>query len=136
MAENRAAKESRGKRAPHLLADIMGITRGEPKISRPTGRCGDQPRVLNARLAELKEAGLVELTDDGYRLTKAGLDLIELLLPLYAWSEAWAADMRRPKREEKNCGLTRSTAVGVYANACSPVMARPRIRAWMSWVPS
>jgi len=55
------------------------------------------PSVLNTRLGELREAGLVERTSDGYQLTEAGLNLAGLLLPLHAWAEAWAADMPRPK---------------------------------------
>ncbi|MBL6951072.1 MAG: helix-turn-helix transcriptional regulator [Alphaproteobacteria bacterium] len=54
------------------------------------------PSVLNTRLGELKRAGLVELTSDGYQLTEAGLNLAGLLLPLHAWSEA---NMPRPSRE-------------------------------------
>lgn len=52
---------------------------------------GTSPSVLNTRLAELRAAAIVELTGDGYGLTAAGADLLEKLLPLHAWAEAWAA---------------------------------------------
>lgn len=54
--------------------------------------CGDpSPSVLNTRLSELREAGIVETVEGGgYRLTEAGRDLLKALLPLHAWAEAWA----------------------------------------------
>lgn len=48
------------------------------------------PSVLNTRLGELREAGLVETADDGYRLTRAGRDLLGRLAPLDAWAKRWA----------------------------------------------
>lgn len=51
-------------------------------------RCDEMsPSVLNDRLAELREAGIVE---SGYRLTDEGRELGELLLPLDAWAKRWA----------------------------------------------
>ena len=49
------------------------------------------PSVLNARLRELRAAGLVELVDgEGYRRTARAEELGELLLPLDAWARRWA----------------------------------------------
>ena len=42
--------------------------------------------VLAERLAELREADIVELDDGGYRLTKPGRELVEILIPLDAWA--------------------------------------------------
>ncbi|MBT3372359.1 MAG: helix-turn-helix transcriptional regulator [Rhodospirillaceae bacterium] len=50
------------------------------------------PNVLNTRLGELREAGLVALAPDGYQLTSAGRDLAALLLPLNRWADDWADD--------------------------------------------
>jgi DNA-binding HxlR family transcriptional regulator len=47
------------------------------------------PSVLNTRLAELREAGIVDHDGDGYCLTARGRDLLALLGPLHAWAEAW-----------------------------------------------
>ena len=47
--------------------------------------------VLNQRLAELREAGLVEAGEGGYRLTKRGQQLLEALEPLDGWAKRWAA---------------------------------------------
>lgn len=52
---------------------------------------GASPTIVNTRLAELREAGLVELdADSGYRLTPLGEELLQLFLPLHRWSEKWA----------------------------------------------
>ena len=39
---------------------------------------GVSPSVLNARLAELSEAGIVALTEEGYTLTAEGGELLRL----------------------------------------------------------
>lgn len=46
--------------------------------------------VLNQRLAELREAGLVESGEGGYRLTKPGMQLKDALEPLDRWAKRWA----------------------------------------------
>jgi DNA-binding HxlR family transcriptional regulator len=55
-------------------------------------RCGGMSSsVLNERLAELRDARIV--TSDrgsGYRLTPEGKGLLDILIPLNAWSERWA----------------------------------------------
>jgi len=57
--------------------------------------CDDiSPSVLNARLADLRTAGLVESTEDGYSLTADGQSLLKLMLPLHEWAERWARRMR------------------------------------------
>jgi len=48
------------------------------------------PSVLNSRLKDLREAGLIELTDDGYTLTALGKELFQLLKPFKEWSVRWA----------------------------------------------
>ena len=52
---------------------------------------GASPTIINTRLAELRDARLVELDpDSGYRLTALGTELLQLMLPLHVWSEKWA----------------------------------------------
>jgi DNA-binding HxlR family transcriptional regulator len=52
---------------------------------------GASPTIVNTRLAELREARLIELADEeGYRLTALGRELLALMLPLHRWSEKWA----------------------------------------------
>ena len=48
------------------------------------------PAVLNTRLAELREAGVVESTDAGYAVTAAGGELCSALEPLSRWAQRWS----------------------------------------------
>ncbi len=47
------------------------------------------PSVLNQRLGELRDAGVVELGDHGYRLTREGRALLAALAPINQWAEEW-----------------------------------------------
>ena len=52
------------------------------------------PTVVQARLTELREAGLIELVQgDGYRLTELGKDLRETVLPLRRFAERWSKQL-------------------------------------------
>jgi DNA-binding HxlR family transcriptional regulator len=53
------------------------------------------PTVLQARLSELRQAGLVELLPaSGYRLTQIGKELLETFLPLHRFAERWSKGNR------------------------------------------
>jgi DNA-binding HxlR family transcriptional regulator len=55
---------------------------------------GASPTIINTRLADLRDAKLVELDpDSGYRLTALGEELLRLMLPLHVWSEKWAKSL-------------------------------------------
>ena len=59
---------------------------------------GVSPTVLNERLRELRESGLVDSAGSlGYGLTARGRELIEQFLPLVAWSTRWAAGVTRAR---------------------------------------
>lgn len=49
--------------------------------------------VLNTRLAELKESGLIELADSGYQLSGQGRTLMRLMAPLRSWAQRWGAEL-------------------------------------------
>jgi len=70
---------------------VLWELRGDPLTFRALrAACGGvSPSVLNARLAELRDAAIVEPTDDGYALSEQGRALGELLLPLDAWARRW-----------------------------------------------
>jgi DNA-binding HxlR family transcriptional regulator len=51
------------------------------------------PALLNTRLKELREAGLVE-HDGGYRLSASGRALLQAMQPLSDWAEAWGGARR------------------------------------------
>jgi DNA-binding HxlR family transcriptional regulator len=54
-------------------------------------RCGDlSSSVLNDRLRELREAGIVAVErGGGYRLTEDGAGLLQALQPIDAWAKRW-----------------------------------------------
>lgn len=96
----KAVRGSRSGRPIMAALDLMGRRwvlrilwelRGEALTFRALQqRCGDiSPTVLNARLGDLRAAGLVA-ADDGYRLTAIGREAIAALAPLSAWAERWA----------------------------------------------
>jgi len=55
------------------------------------------PTLLNARLKEMRETRLVELTDQGYALTELGRELRTALQPLRQWSERWSRALASPE---------------------------------------
>jgi DNA-binding HxlR family transcriptional regulator len=92
---------SRTGRPIMVLLDLLGRRwtlrivwelREEPRRFRDLqDSIGASPTIINSRLAELREARLVELDEAaGYRLTELGRELLRLFLPLQDWSEKWA----------------------------------------------
>jgi DNA-binding HxlR family transcriptional regulator len=51
--------------------------------------CDTNPSLLNTRLKELREVGLLAHTEGGYHLTAEGQKLMTSLMPLCAWAEGW-----------------------------------------------
>jgi DNA-binding HxlR family transcriptional regulator len=91
---------SRTGRPIMVLLDLLGRRwtlrivwelRDEPKRFRELqDLTGASPTIINTRLAELREAKLVQLDEEaGYRLTTLGEELLRLFLPLQVWSEKW-----------------------------------------------
>ena len=54
---------------------------------------GLSPSVLNTRLRELREAGVVERGEAGYALSESGRQLCAALAPLEGWSRRWARSL-------------------------------------------
>lgn len=48
------------------------------------------PSLLNTRLKELRDAGLVEHLGEGYQLSASGSELLAALQPLSDWAQRWA----------------------------------------------
>jgi DNA-binding HxlR family transcriptional regulator len=60
---------------------------------------GMSPSVLNQRLAELREAGVVVVeAEGGYGLTADGRALLAALAPLDAWAKRWGARYASARR--------------------------------------
>jgi DNA-binding HxlR family transcriptional regulator len=61
-----------------------------PSFRELQGRCGGvSSSVLADRLTELREAGIVERADDGYRLSARGSELAEVILLMAKWAADW-----------------------------------------------
>ncbi|HEX7035102.1 MAG TPA: helix-turn-helix domain-containing protein [Pseudomonadales bacterium] len=95
------ARGTRTGRPIMVLLDVLGqrwtlrilweLQQGRCTFRELRSRCGGpSPTILNRRLKELRELGLLDHDAPGYGLTEAGRELGEHLLALSAWSERWA----------------------------------------------
>ncbi len=75
--------------ALRVLWELRGGAR--PTFRELQARCGEiSSSVLNDRLRELREAGIVDGgASDGYGLTDEGSELLHALAPLDAWARRW-----------------------------------------------
>jgi len=101
MSERRI-RGSRTGRPIMALLDLIGRRwtlrivwelRDRPLTARALrAACDDaSPTVLQARLAELRGAGLVDhAAGQGYGLTPQGREFMAAFMPLYAFAEGWA----------------------------------------------
>ena len=100
--KKRTVRGSRTGRPIMALLDLLGRRwtlriiwelREQSLTSRALRTACDEasPTVLQARLSDLRDAGLVELVaGDGYRLTALGLELLQEFLPLHHFAERWS----------------------------------------------
>jgi DNA-binding HxlR family transcriptional regulator len=103
----RPVRGSRTGRPQMALLDLLGrrwalrilweLRAGDAFTFRELqGRCGDiSSSVLNDRLRELRDAGIVTADAGGYGLSADGRELLEALAPLDAWARRWARRVRR-----------------------------------------
>jgi DNA-binding HxlR family transcriptional regulator len=96
-----AAKRTRGSRPIMVLLDLLGrrmtlrvlwelSIAPTPLTFRALQAAVDtNPSVLNARLHELREKGLVARGKTGYVLTHSGRSLVAVLMPLHTWADSW-----------------------------------------------
>lgn len=93
-----AALDLLGRR--HALRALWELRDGPLRFRELALRCGDvSPSVLNVRLRELRETGLVaQDAAEGYRLSAQGAELCGVLEPLTRWSEGWARRLPAPRK--------------------------------------
>ncbi len=103
MTTPRVGQSVRGSRSGRpimVVLDLLGRRaalrvlwelRAEPLTFRALqDAAATNPALLNTRLKELREAGLVDHAEGGYCLTAAGGALMAALSPLSDWAAAWA----------------------------------------------
>jgi len=100
-----AVRGSRTGRPVMVLLDLLGrrwtlrilweLRDGPLTFRALQSACGNlSPSVLNDRMRELREAGILELREpDGYAVTPLAEELSEILIPLDRWANRW--DRRR-----------------------------------------
>ena len=103
--KKQAVRGSRSGRPIMALLDLLGRRwtlrivwelRDAPLTSRALRTACDDasPTIVQARLTELRDAGLVKLEQgDGYRLTALGRELEQTFLPLNRFAERWGKHM-------------------------------------------
>lgn len=104
MTTPRPGKPVRGSKTGRpimALLDLLGrrwqlrviweLSRNTLNFRDLRAACDDiSPTILNTRLAELRDAGIVGLNEDGYALTTEGRELLAEFMGLHAWAERWA----------------------------------------------
>lgn len=73
------------------LGIIWQLSLGNATFRQLQARCEDiSPTLLNKRLKELTQLGLVMKTDTGYGLTEQAQALAFLIKPMAPWAQSWA----------------------------------------------
>jgi DNA-binding HxlR family transcriptional regulator len=105
----KAVRGSRSGRPIMAALDLLGrrwalrvlweLRDGAQSFRALRGRCDEvSPTVLNQRLAELRDSGIVSHEPgSGYALTADGESLCAALAPLHDWSERWARSLTRTR---------------------------------------
>lgn len=75
---------------------IWNLHEGPLTFRKLQERCETvSPTTLNARIKELTQAGLIERTMEGYKLTELGEELFNLINPLGVWAKKkWAKNFK------------------------------------------
>jgi DNA-binding HxlR family transcriptional regulator len=102
-ADKKAVRGSRTGRPIMALLDLLGrrwalrifweLREDRALTSRALRSACDEasPTIMQARLSELREAGLLEHSEgEGYRLTGLGKELMDNFAPLHRFAEKWA----------------------------------------------
>jgi DNA-binding HxlR family transcriptional regulator len=74
------------------LRILWELREGQPLTFRALQDAAEtNPSLLNTRLRDLREAGLLSHEGEGYELTASGKSLLLALKPLLQWSKEWSA---------------------------------------------
>jgi DNA-binding HxlR family transcriptional regulator len=79
-----------------LLRVVWELRDGPLKFRPLQQACGDiSPSLLNRRMKELRDAGLVDLSIEGYHLTALGSGLYHAFEPISVWANYWAESLKK-----------------------------------------
>jgi DNA-binding HxlR family transcriptional regulator len=102
---NTAVRGSKTGRTVMVLLDLLGRRwtlrilwelREDALTSRALrAACEDaSPTVVQQRVSELRAAGFIEKSDEGYGLTALGKELQQTFLPLYHFADRWSRKIK------------------------------------------
>jgi DNA-binding HxlR family transcriptional regulator len=87
------------------LGVLWNLGEGPRSFRELQSLCGDiSPSILNSRLKDLREAGILENSPSGYQLTARGQALRKIIVPLGKWSAVWSEQVFqfiKPGMQEK-----------------------------------
>ena len=85
--------------ARYALRVLWSLRDGHPQTFRllQDSVGGITPNTLNARLKELRNAGLLQHDGDGYVVTSSGAELLKRLADVPGFAARWAAVQARKK---------------------------------------
>src|SRR3954471_18309567 len=85
--------------ARYAIRVLWALRDGHPQTFRllQDSVGGITPNTLNTRIKELREAGLLHHTGDGYCVTPSGADLLKRLNDLQAFAAKWVASQAKKK---------------------------------------
>ena len=96
--ENAATSQLLGLlEARYAIRVLWALRDGHPQTFRllQDSVGGITPNTLNTRIKELREAGLLNHSGEGYCVTPAGADLLKRLADLPAFAAKWVASQAR-----------------------------------------
>ncbi|WP_416772951.1 winged helix-turn-helix transcriptional regulator [Pseudomonas sp. RHF3.3-3] len=94
------------KWALRILWELQGGELSSRALRTAAGEIS--PTVLQARIHELREAGIVESGKSGYGLTRLGIELTQAFLPLYRFAEKWDEAVNSRPPQNKAVAATKS----------------------------
>lgn len=128
-------------RAADLLGDewlmlvLRELFRSPAKFDELQKRTGAATNILTKRLARMVEAGIVEkiLYQEkpprySYKLTKAGLGLLPVVLELMRYAEQWMPSSEAPPNQLRHLGCGQITRAGQQCSECGEPLTLKTVR--------
>lgn len=128
-------------RAANLLGDewlilvLRELFKGPAKFDELQKRTGAATNILTKRLCRMMEAGIVDKVPYqdkpprfSYRLTKAGLGLLPVVLELIRYGEQWMPSELEPPNTLRHLGCGSITRAGQHCSECGEALTLKNLR--------